>query len=63
MGTPKTYSLPGGWQCFSFDKDGPPYGQAYGFAFTMHGYHCDKSKGAPSSLFINAYMQSISVKP
>jgi hypothetical protein len=62
-GYAKTYTMPGGWQCFSFVKDGPPHGLSYGFAFTMNGFHCDKSKGVPSSLVINAYMRGISVKP
>jgi len=62
-GYAETYSLPGGGQCFSFDRNGPPYGPSYGYAFSLYGYHCDRSKGTPSSLAINAYMQSISVKP
>jgi hypothetical protein len=59
----RAYTVPGGWQCFSFIKDGPPYGQSHGFAFGLYGFHCDKSQQAASPTVINAYVQGISVKP
>ena len=61
-GYAKTFSVPSGWYCFSFVKDGPPLGSSYGVAFSMWGYHCKKSPQAPSEAAIGAFMESLSVK-
>ena len=61
-GYAKTFTLPGGWQCFSFVKDAPPGGPTNGFAFYLVGYDCKKAAQVPDEMAMTEFIQNVSVK-
>jgi hypothetical protein len=61
-GYAKTYAMSGGWQCFSFMKDAPPYGPTTGVAYMMVGYDCQKTSQVPTEATIASFLQKLSAK-